>query len=640
MFGLSEDKPGYIELLSGNEAVARGALEAGVSVCASYPGTPSSEIPENLAAVAKKMGIYVQYSVNEKVATEVSAAASFAGLRSMATMKNAGINVASDFLQHHNLSGIGKNGGGMVVVVCDDPGGHSSSDEQDTRWIPRSADIPILMPANVQDAKDLVKWAFEVSEKFKCYCILRSFTRVSHSVGGVKLGKIRRAKKEASYDASETITPETPYIVQLHKQAHERLNKIREVFESSPFNWYEGPSNPELLIVSCGSGTPCSFEAIDLLKLGDRVGLLNLATVWPLPEKLVEAHLIRSKNVLIVEETDAFVEIDVKGIVSDSKKLAGRTEVYGRGTGHVKDYGEITPGAVASALLRIFKKKKVLVDSAYVRRASELSDKMLTERGSIWCAGCPHRASFYAIKNAIKKLKRDAFVIGDVGCYTLDIWPYGFNVTKLLHGMGTGLGLGSGFGILSQFGFNQPVIAVCGDSTFFHSSMPALVNSIYNNANSMVIVLDNGTTAMTGFQPHPGSGFDAVGEPAPVVDIPTFARALGCRVSVMDPFAMRATSNKIIDYLNEEKGVRVLVLRRKCELVRMKEERKRPYKVLVDKEKCKGEECAFCTENFACPGLGFDLSTGKREIVEEICVGCGVCIDICPHKAIERSEGE
>jgi len=638
MRNLSQDKSGYIDLLSGNEAIARGALEAGVSVCASYPGTPSSEIPENLAAVAKEMGIYVQWSVNEKVAAEVAAAASFAGLRSMTTMKNAGMNVASDFLQHHNLSGIGTDGGGMVVVVCDDPGGHSSSDEQDTRWIPRSADIPVLMPSNVQDAKDLMKWAFELSEQFKCYCILRSFTRVSHSVGGVKLGKIQRGQKKAIYDTSQTITPETPNIVQLHKQAHERLKKIQRVFESSPFNWYEGPDNPELLILSCGNGTPCSFEAIDLLKLGDRVGLLNLATVWPFPEKLIEEHHIKSENILVVEESDAFVEIDLKGIVLDSKKLDGRTKVYGRGSGHIEDYGEITPGSVVRALLRIFKKEEVLRESAYVTRANELIDKMLIERGSIWCPGCPHRASFYAIKRSIKRLGRDAFVVGDVGCYTLDIWPYGFNITKLLHGMGTALGLGSGFGILNQFGFNQPVIAVCGDSTFFHSSIPPLVNSISNNADSVVVVLDNSTTAMTGFQSNPGAGYNAVGEPAPVVDIGKLARGLGCEVSVMDPFEINATTNKILELLNDEKGVRVLVLRRKCELMRMKEQRKKPYQVFVDKEKCKGEECAFCTTTFACPGLSFDLDTGKREIVEEICVGCGVCVDICPHKAMERLE--
>ncbi len=638
MFKLSQDAVGYITLLSGNEAIARGAIESGINFCAAYPGTPSSEIPESVAKIAKEMNIYVEWSINEKVAAEVAAAASFAGLRSMVTMKNAGMNVASDFLQHHNLSGIGDKGGGMVVVVCDDPGGHSSSDEQDTRWVPRSADIPLLVPTDVQNAKDLMKWAFELSETFKCYCVLRSYTRLSHSVGGVELGELPYVKRKAAYDTSQTITPETPFIVQLHKKAHERLNEIQEVFESSHFNWYDGPSSPEVLIMCCGSGSPCSREAIDLLKLQDSVGVLNLVTVWPLPRRLVQKYIAQTKKVLVVEETDPFLELHIKEIVADTKKLAGRSRVYGRGSGHIKNYGEMTPEAVVDALLRILEKDYTLQNSNYSKKMKDITEKMLVARGAIWCPGCPHRASFWSMKQALKKQGKDGFVVGDVGCYTLDIWPYGYNVTKLLHGMGTGLGLGCGFGRLSQFGFKQPVISVCGDSTFFHSSMPALINAIHNESNMMVVVLDNGWTAMTGFQPHPGTGFNAVGDPAPIVDIADYVRSLGCKVSVMDPFDTKSTTKKILEFLKNEEGVRVLVLRRSCELVRMRKERKKPFKVFVDQEKCEGEKCGLCTKRFACPGLTFDKNTGKTKIAEEMCSGCGVCADICPQKAIKKEE--
>ena len=637
MFKLSDDIPGSLQLLLGNEAIARGALEAGVQVVTGYPGTPSSEIIGSLSTVAKEMGIYVEWAVNEKVATEEAAAASFASLRSMTTMKNAGINVASDFLQHHNLSGTGSQGGGMVVVVCDDPGGHSSSDEQDTRWVAKSADVPLFVPGDAQDAKDLMKWAFDISETYKVYCVLRSYTRLSHSTGTVKVGELPRLRRKAAYDTSEVITPETPFIVQLHKSAHERQDKIQEVFESCPFNWYEGPDNPELLIICCGSGSPCSSEAINLLKLEDSVGVLKLATLWPFPKRLVQKHLARAKQVLVVEETDPFLELHIKEIVADSEELAGKVKIYGQGSGHTSHCGEITPDGVVEVLSKIFKKEHIPRDSDYAQKVQDIGNQMLAPRGAIWCPGCPHRASFWSLKEALRKDGRNGFAVGDVGCYTLDIWPYGYHVTRILHGMGTGLGLGSGFGQLGRFDFKQPVVSVCGDSTFFHSSVPALINAVHNNANMIAVVMDNGATAMTGFQPHPGTATNAVGDPATVIDIADFCRSLGCKVTVQDPFDIKGTTNKVLELLKDEEGVKVLVLHRICELIRMRQERKEPYKVSVNEAKCK-EKCSYCTEVFACPGLTLNKDTGKAQIVEGICVGCGVCVDICPSKAITREE--
>lgn len=635
MFKLSQDAPGSVELLSGNEAIGRGALEAGVRFCAGYPGTPSSEIIDSLAPIAKGMDLYVEWSTNEKVATEAAAAASFAGLRSIATMKNAGINVAMDFLQHHNLSGIGEKGGGMVVVVCDDPGGYSSSDEQDTRWLAKSADVPLLVAGDVQEAKELMKWAFELSEKFKCYCLFRSYTRLSHAAGGVKLGALPRVRKQAAYDTSYSVTPETPYIVELHAKAHQRLDNIREVYESSPFNSYEGPEEPELLIITSGSGCLCAPEAVDLLNLKARVGVLRIATVWPMPTKLLERYLSRSKQALVVEDTDPFIEVHVKEVVADSCALSGRVIVHGRRSGHIAHAGEITTEAIINALGEIFEANYVSRSANYAEEAENANEKMMVNRGAIWCPGCPHRASFWAMSRALKKFGGNGFAVGDVGCYTLDIWPAGYNVTKLLHGMGSSAGLGSGFGKLRQFGFKQPVIAVCGDSTFYHSITPALVNAIYNKSNLMVVVVDNGATAMTGFQPHPGTGFNVMGEAAPIVDIAEFCRALGCSVKTIDPFEIDATVDSMVEFLGQE-GVRVLVLRRSCELARKKSERKVPYRIYIDEEKCKGLKCSLCTKLFACPGLTFDRETGKAQIVDGVCSGCGVCVDICPHHAISK----
>lgn len=628
-------------LLSGNEAIARGALEAGIQFCTGYPGTPSSEILENIAAVAKERGIYAEWSINEKVAVESAAAASLAGLRSLVTMKNAGMNVASDFLMHHNLSGIGSRGGGMVVVVCDDPGGHSSSDEQDTRWLARSADVPLLVPDSPQDARDLVKWAFEISETFRSYCILRSYTSLSHSYGVVKIDELPYPEsRKATYDISETITPETPYIVALHEKAHMRSENTRELFETSGFNCYEGTERAELLIICCGSGSPCSRDAVDILGVEDVVGILKIDTVWPLPKRLVEEHMYRScaQYVLVVEETDPFLELHVKEVVADSSKLAGKVRVLGRGSGHIPHCGELTPDSVIKALTSILRRKYTPRESGYIQKMENLGGNMLVNRDATWCPGCPHRASFWCLKSAFGQDGRECLAIGDVGCYTLDIWPAGYHVTKLVHGMGTGLGMGSGFGKLDGFGFDQPVVSVCGDSTFFHSSIPALINAIHNKANMVAIVLDNGATAMTGFQPHPGTDVNALGDSTPAVDIADFCRSLGCEVMVRDPFDVEETITCILKLLKNRGGVKVLVLRRMCELIRMRQVKLQPYRMRVDDERCKGQKCSYCTDVFACPGLTISGKTGKAKIVEGICAGCGLCVDVCPSKAIIREQ--
>lgn len=630
----SKHRPaGSLELLLGNEAIARGALEAGVQFCAGYPGTPSSEIIGTIAQVAKERGIHVEWSVNEKVAAEGAAAASIAGLRSLATMKNAGLNVASDFLQHLSLSGTGSSGGGMVVVAADDPSAWYSGDEQDSRWFAESAVVPLLVPDSVQEAKDMMRWAFELSETFKVYCLFCSYTRLAHRTGVVKLDAIPNVKRTAGI-ISELITNEDPWTLRRVEDAFRRLEQIREVFESSPFNWYRGPSNPELLVICCGNGSPCALEAIDSLGLEDSVGILKLGTVWPIPRRLIDRYLAETKQVIVLEETDPFLELHVKEMVADSQN---RLEVYGRNSGHIKRWGELTPNTVSEALSKVLRRGYSSIDSSYVERV-ENACEMLVNRSGGWCAGCPHRASLWAVKEAFRKDRRNGFVIGDIGCYAMDVMDSGFNLMKILHSMGAGTGVGCGLGQLGRFGFTQPFISICGDSTFFHSSIPALVNAIYNKSSMMLIVLDNTTTAMTGFQPHPGTGSSAIGEDTPVIDIADFCSSLGCKVAVRDPFDITEVTNKVLEFMRDEEGVRVLVLRRDCELVRMRREKRYPFRVEINSEMCTGEKCQYCTSVFKCPGLAFDKETGKAAIVDGICVHCGVCVDICPVKAITRKE--
>ncbi len=587
MPNIAQGLPGSCELLIGNEAIARGALEAGVQFCAGYPGTPSSEIIGSLVEASKDAGIYVEWSVNEKVATEAAAAAAFTGLRALAAMKNAGLNVALDFLLHLNLTGLGDSGGALVVVTCDDPQAWSSGDEADTRWIAQIADVPLLEPASVQEAKDMMIWAFNLSEEFRTYCLLRSYKNLSHSGSVVTLGKIPRLQKKPRFDTSKVYSPYFPHFpTPRHAQLHEMEARIQEIFESSKFNSYSGPERPELLIICSGSGKLCSLDAIEALDLGKSVGVLKLGTLWPFPSRLVEKHLARTNKVLVVEEVDPFIETHAKLTAFESTSLPKKPEIYGKNSGHIPQFGEITPDIVIKALSGILRIKYQSRESSYDRKAAR---QTVIARNPVWCPGCPHRASFLCINNAMQADGRDAVLSGDIGCYTLDVFPDGPHYTNVLHCMGSGPGTAVGFGQLGQFGFKQPSVAVCGDSTFYHASIPALINAVQSKSKMTLVVLDNTVTAMTGFQPNPGTGRTATGGEILQLKPEEIAEVCGVRfIRVVDPFDLKSAADIVGEALKFD-GPSVVVLRRKCALVAQREkaklgERNIPY--LIDQDKC------------------------------------------------------
>ena len=634
MPSIEQYQPGTKHFLMGNDAIARGAVEAGVQFAAGYPGTPSSEIIQRLSDAVSTLNIHVEWYTNEKAAAEGAGAAAFAGLRSLVAMKNAGLSVALDFLAHLAYTGIGDGGGAMVTVVCDDPGAHSSGDETDSRWLGKFASMPLLEASTVEEAKDVIKWAYELSEEFRCNVMFRGYTRLCHASSTVEMGALPSFDRSACSDSSQSVTP---YLAKpKHALLLESLEKVRTRFESSPFNRYTGPDKPELLIVCGGSGLLCSSEALEILGLNEKVGVLKIGTLWPFPGRLVKEHAKEVDRILVVEEVDPYIEVHVKEALADAH--FEEKEVFGKGSGHIPGYGEITPARVLSALAAILGINHEPRETEYVMSLSEAESELLISRGLTWCAGCPHRASFWALEKAVKADGRQGYVTGDIGCYTLDVFPEGKGQMNLLHAMGSGTGLAAGFGQLEKFGYTQPVIGVCGDSTFFHSSIPALINAVYNGASMTQIVLDNSATAMTGFQPHPGTGFNAVGETAAKIDLVAFCRSLGCEVMVSDPFDVQRTIKMIRRLLNKEQGVRVLILRRRCEIVRMKTEKIKPFGIQILDEKCKGEECGICSSAFRCPALYQDPETGKSRIKEEICPGCGVCVDICPFNAIEKEE--
>ncbi len=641
---LIDADPGSSALLMGNEAIVRGALEAGVNVAASYPGTPSSEIIGNLAGVSKERNVYVEWSVNEKVAAEVAAAASYAELRALVAMKQVGMNVAADFLLHLSQSG---TRGGLVLVSCEDPGALSSTNEGESRPYAKMMEFPLLEMSDFQEAKDITKWAFELSEEIRNFVMVRSVTRLSHSSGNVVMGELPGINAKARFKYHSTILDQMegpivnlPVAVDpFHRRQQEKLKRAAELFEDSPFNSYVGPGQPMLLIITSSVCYLYSKEAVKSLGVENRVGLLKLGTTYPLPPRLLKKYLKTTNRILIVEEIQPFLEDNVEAFAAREASDIGTKTFHGKNDGTFPVANELNPDMVIEAISKILNVRKPERSNTYVKRAQEIATIGAPSRELTFCPGCPHRASFWSIHNILKMDNRDGFVCGDIGCYGMAAGPTGFQTLKTLHAMGSATGLASGFGKLGRFGMDQPVFAICGDSTFFHAVMPALVNAIHNKADIMLVVLDNSGTAMTGFQAHPGLNVNAAGDEAPSIDIPSVCRAMGAAVEVCDPFDIEETQQTLLDMI-DQKGVKVIVLKQICVLSPEKKGKKQ-YEMAVDDSLCSGETCGcnrLCTRIFKCPGLiwGKDAKTARIDGV--ICAGCGVCTSICPAGAIRREE--
>ncbi len=601
---LTSDAPGARLFMLGNEAIARGALEAGVQVVASYPGTPSSEITETLVTTAKETGLYAEWSVNEKVALEVAMAASISGLRALAIMKHVGVNVAHDPLMSASYMGAR---GGLVLISADDPGQWSSQNEQDNRYIARQAYIPVLEPSSAQEAKDMMVTAYELSEKYGQMFMLRSVTRIGHARSDVVLGEINRERRQGKFVKDPVKLVCLPANFRVNRRlVVQRMAKIKEAVETLPYNQLTLKKGAKLGIVACGIAYSYALEAVRWLGLEEKVSFLKIGTPYPLPAGMVAQFLKAVPEILFAEELEPFVEDGVKVIAGDAGivvKMHGKEDV-------IPLVGELSTRHVAEALSKLTGVRPP-VDFAALDKLRDETAALLPLRPPTMCAGCPHRASFYAINIACQQYERETGVApvktGDIGCYAL-----GANAP--LNADDVAVCMGGGFGIANGLAhvLDAPVVAHLGDSTFFHSGIPPMLNAVYNQANITMVVLDNSTTGMTGFQPHPGAPASEV-TPVKIEDI---GRAGGVKfVEVVDAFdlpGMIKTVAKAIRY----KGPSLIVARRLCNIIDAREKRKTgvktvPYRVVP--EKCLAGSPPYCQA--ACP-LHIDIR-GYAGLIKE-----------------------
>ncbi|MEW6424653.1 MAG: thiamine pyrophosphate-dependent enzyme, partial [Bacillota bacterium] len=635
--GVKTDRPGQVVLLTGNEAVARGALEAGVGFASSYPGSPTAEVLSILGRLAAEFNLYAEWSINEIVALEGAAAASFAGVRALCVMKPDGLNVAIDFLTTLAMSGTKS---GLVIFVGDDPNAHSSIKEEDSRYLAKLAHVPVLEPATVAEAKEMVKVAFELSETLRHPVIVRGVTRICHASGNVVLGALPPREKVPGIPPEERFLTNPGAVAAYHQKQEEKLRRAAELGEELPFNRYEGPAGAGILVIGCGPAFLYAREAVASLGLTDRVGLLKLGLTWPLPEKLLLVHLRRAKKVIFAEETDPILEESVTSLAARHWSAVGEISFFGKNSAHVAGpfgpgAGELNVDIMVKALTAVAglpvpepAAPELIAGEAAASPAQgppPFAPVPAIDRELAFCAGCPHRASFWAIRAALELDGRNGFVTGDIGCYTLGLGRTGYYLLRTAHCMGASVGMAAGLGKLARLGFSQPVVAVIGDSTFFHAAVPALIDARYNQARFLCVVLDNGTTAMTGHQPHPGMGVNAMGEGAPAVAIEEVVAGLGIPFTIQDPYAIKTTTRVVFDLLQQNQ-LHVLILRRECALVAARQTKK--PRVYVDQERCLGDACGcvrFCSRVFSCPANIWDAAAGKARIDEAVCTGCGVC---------------
>lgn len=612
-------------MIMGNQAIALGALKAGVNLVAGYPGTPSSEIIEFISKYREKTGTYVEWSINEKAAVEVAAGASYAGSRTLVTMKQVGLNVASDPVMCLSYVGVK---GGMVIVSADDPGPISSQTEQDTRTFGKFSKLPVFDPSTPSEAYEMVQEAFEFSEKYGTPVLLRPTTRVDHAYESMEIPELQPCHPNGVFEKDTqrwVIFPRTSY--NNHKKIFERNEKILpEEFSKCRWNKIIGNKdsdcNGKHAFVSGGISYQYLMEALTILKeenpdnqVIQNASVLKIGTPYPFPAQLAIEFMSGKEELTVFEELDPVLE---EALIFAAGKNGIKITVHGKLDGTVPEAGELNVEIVKDILIKTF---------GLAQKKSEASTlPELPVRPPVLCAGCPHRASFYAVKQAMKGEK--TVYCGDIGCYTL-------GNAKPLDMCDTCLCMGADITMAQGFYHNESdrkCFSFIGDSTFFASGITGVVNAVYNQAKITVCILDNSTTAMTGHQPHPGTGVTMMGQVVDKVSIEKTLAAVGVKsVVTVNPFDQQASVQAVKDAVNVD-GVSAIIFKAPCIAVAGKLGFAKPKAKIVNAEKCIG--CQKCIRELGCPALSIVSGQKKVEIDSSLCTGCGLCQGVCPVKAI------
>jgi len=623
---LLEDAVGKKVLLLANEAIARGVLEAGVRLVALYPGTPSSEIGNALYQMAPHIpNFYFEFSANEKVALEVAGAAAVAGVRSMMVCKGPGLNVAAD--PFFSLAYVGVRAG-MVIVVADDPSMWSSQNENDSRYYALMGSMPMIEPSDPIEAKSLLLEAYEISERLELPVLFRTTTRVNHSRAGVEFGPIRDRPEHVSFEKDPYRFVPVPAVARKrHPWLLRQMEKARKISEETPLNFIVGDGDLGIIV----SGVAYTYVLESLSTMGIEAAVLKLGMTNPVPEEKIANFLRSHKDVLIVEELEPFLETHARRI-AQRKNIDVR--IVGKEDGYFPRVYEYSPRIVMEALAKITTCNTPIDWTNVEERKRSLP--ALPPRPPLLCPGCPHRATYYAIRVATRG---KAIYPSDIGCYTLSIAPP-LETADILFDMGSSITTACGIAQVT----GQDVVASIGDSTFFASGLPGLVNAVYNRHPIALVVLDNRTTAMTGHQPHPGTGVTGMQETVSPIDIEQVCRGLGVEyVKTVNPFdslaKLVAEVREMLKWIRENHAPAVLISREPCALLTAAERRRSgesPPPYYVDPDLCTA--CRRCLDRLACPAMYMERETGKAVIDETLCNVCGVCVDVCPKGAIKQRE--
>ena len=605
---------GERHLLLGNEAIVRGALEAGVHMISCYPGTPSSEVPDTFRRLGGGGRYRLEYSINEKVAFEVAAGGALGGAMCLVTMKHVGLNVAADPLFTAAYTGMP---GGLVILSADDPGCHSSQNEQDNRSYARAAMLPCFEPVSAQEARDMTRDAFRLARELQQPVLLRTTTRVNHMRGPVEFDDLPAEQPLVPFERNPGRFVPVPAVARKrHAAVLDIMEKARAIAEGSRFNVERG-GNARLGVIASGVARNYLADALAAGGWEDKVRVLELGMTWPLPEKRLAAFMEQCDRVLVLEEGASLLERDIRAL---AQREGCKARIEGK-TAQLTELGEFSTTLLMRRLAEF-------LDCPCPVKGGNAQALELPGRPPNLCAGCSHRAVFHAVRQVFGD---EAYYSSDIGCYTLGMLPP-LKCADFLVCMGSSISAGSGFARAS----GKPVVAFIGDSTFFHSGMTGLANAVFNRHNLIVVILDNGTTAMTGHQPNPGMVQEMLGEGAVHMDIEAIVRGMGvscCRK--VRAFNLKAVIGALND-MREQSGVRVLIAEEPCALYARRQLKKAQPQVAVVSEQ--GPDAVHCLETLACPAF---YREGEALAVDEsLCSGCMVCLQIGPKsfKARRRDE--